>query len=127
MKRAEKIIEIESLLENLLKRNREGSLLRMKILFFSSLYENLSIGMIIEKLGIKKTNFALMTAELEKEGCILLKKSSLDKRCRMIELTNKGRAELDAFLKDIEKSLGASSPEIDYTLEKLNNFLNKII
>lgn len=127
MKRAEKIIEIESLLENLLKRNRDGSLLRMKILFFSSLYENLSIGMIIEKLGIKKTNFALMTAELEKEGCILLKKSSLDKRCRMIELTNKGRAELDAFLKDIEKSLGASSPEIDYTLEKLNNFLNKII
>ncbi len=127
MKRAEKIIEIESLLENLLKRNREGSLLRMKILFFSSLYENLSIGMIIEKLGIKKTNFALMTAELEKEGCILLKKSSLDKRCRMIELTNKGRAEHDAILKDIEKSLRASSPEIDYTLEKLNNFLNKII
>ncbi len=127
MKRAEKIIEIESLLENLLKRNREGSLLRMKILFFSSLYENLSIGMIIEKLGIKKTNFALMTAELEKEGCILLKKSSLDKRCRMIELTNKGRAELDAFIKDIEKTLGASSPEIDYTLEKLDNFLNKII
>ena len=87
MKRAEKIIEIDSLLENLLKRNREGSLLRMKILFFSSLYENLSIGMIIEKLGIKKTNFALMTAELEKEGCILLKKSSLDIRCCMIELT----------------------------------------
>ena len=56
MKRAEKIIEIESLLENLLKKNREGSLLRMKILFFSSLYENLSISMIIEKLGIKKTN-----------------------------------------------------------------------
>ncbi len=127
MKRAEKIIEIESLLENLLKRNREGSLLRMKILFFSSLYENLSIGMIIEKLGIKKTNFALMTAQLEKEGALMVKKSSLDKRCRMIELTDKGRAELDAFLKDIEKSLGASSPELDYTLEKLDNFLNKII
>ncbi len=99
----------------------------MKILFFSSLYENLSIGMIIEKLGIKKTNFALMTSQLEKEGALVVKKSSLDKRCRMIELTNKGRAELDAYLKDIEKSLGASSPEIDYTLEKLDNFLNKII
>ena len=127
MKRAEKIIEIESLLENLLKRNREGSLLRMKILFFSSLYENLSIGMIIEKLGIKKTNFALMTASLEKEGCLVIKKSSLDKRCRVIELTEKGRAELDAFVKDIEKTLGPTSPELDYTLEKLNTFLNKII
>ena len=40
MKRAEKIIEIEALLENLLKKNREGSLLRMKILFFSRLYES---------------------------------------------------------------------------------------
>lgn len=127
MKRAEKIIEIEALLENLLKKNREGSLLRMKILFFSSLYENLSISMIIEKLGIKKTNFALMTAQLEKEGLLLIKKSNLDKRCRVVELTEKGRIELDEFVKDIEKSLGATTPELDYTLEKLNNFLNKII
>lgn len=127
MKRAEKIIEIESLLENLLKKNREGSLLRLKILFFSRLYENLSISMIIEKLGIKKTNFALMTAQLEKDGLLIIKKSSLDKRCRIIELTEKGNAELDEFVKDIEKSLGATTPELDYTLETLNNFLNKII
>lgn len=127
MKRAEKIIEIESLLENLLKKNREGSLLRMKILFFSSLYENLSISMIIEKLGIKKTNFALMTAQLEKEGCLVIKKSNLDKRCRIIELTEKGKQELDSFIKDIDKNLGATSPELDFCLETLNNFLNKII
>ena len=127
MKRAEKVIEIESLLENLLKKNREGSLLRMKILFFSSLYENLSISMIIEKLGIKKTNFALMTAQLEKEGCLVIKKSNLDKRCRIIELTEKGRAELNEFTKDVNKNLGATLPEIDYALEKLGNFLNKII
>jgi len=127
MKRAEKIIEIESLLENLLKKNREGSLLRMKILFFARLYENLSISMIIEKLGIKKTNFALMTAELEKEGSLIIKKSNLDKRCRIVELTQKGNQELDAFMKDIEKSLGATAPELDYCLETLNNFLNKII
>ena len=30
---------------------------------------------------------------------------------------------LDAFMKDIEKSLGATSPELDYCLETLNNFL----
>ena len=34
MKRAEKLIEIESLLENLMKSRRDGSILRMKILFF---------------------------------------------------------------------------------------------
>ena len=54
MKRAEKLIEIESLLENLMKSRRDGSILRMKILFFGQIYENLSVSMIIEKLGIKK-------------------------------------------------------------------------
>ena len=83
--------------------------------------------MIIEKLGIQKTNFALMTASLEKEGCLVVKKSNLDRRCRVIELTEKGNAELDAYLKDIDKQLSATSPEIDYAVETLDKFLNKII
>lgn len=127
MKRIEKLFEIESLLENLMKSHREGGLLRIKILFFISIYENLSVGMIIDKLGIKKTNFALMTASLEKEGCIIIKQSKMDKRCRVIELTQKGREELDSYLKEIEKSLGPTAPEIDYAADVLCKFLNKII
>ena len=83
--------------------------------------------MIIEKLGIQKTNFALMTASLEKEGCLVVKKSNLDRLCSVIELTEKGKAELDAYLKDIDKQLSATSPEIDYAVETLDKFLNKII
>ena len=127
MKRASNLIEVESLLENLMKKNCKSGILRMKILFFSRLYENLSISMIIQKLGIQKTNFALMTASLEKEGCLVVKKSNLDRRCRVIELTEKGNAELDAYLKDIDKQLSATSPEIDYAVETLDKFLNKII
>lgn len=127
MKRASNLIEVESLLENLMKKNCNSGILRMKILFFSRLYENLSISMIIEKLGIQKTNFALMTAALEKEGCLIVKKSNLDRRCRVIELTEKGNNELDAYLKDIDKQLSATSPEIDYAIETLDKFLNKII
>ena len=127
MKRTEKFIEIESLLENVLKSHREGSLLRTKILFFSSIYENLSVSMIIDKLGIKKTNFALMTAALEKEGCLVIKKSNMDKRCRVIELTSKGRQELDEYMKGIEKSLGPTSPEVDYAVDVLCKYLNRIV
>ena len=127
MKRASNIIEIETLLENLMKKNCEGGILRFKILFFARLYKNLSISMIIEKLGIQKTNFALMTSTLEKEGCLVVKKSNLDRRCRVIELTEKGEKEIDDYLGEIEKSIEATSPEIDYALEILNNFLNKII
>ena len=127
MKQTEKLIEIESLLENLLKSRREGSLLRMKILFFSSIYENLSVGMIIDKLGIKKTNFAFMTASLEKEGLIVIKKSKMDKRCRVIELTDKGHDELNGYMKELEKIYGPTPPEVDYALDVMSKYLNKIL
>ena len=127
MKRIEKLIEIETLIENLMKKKHPGGILRMKILFFSRLYENLSISIIIEKIGIKKTNFALMTSALEKEGCLVIKKSVLDKRCRVIELTEKGNAELNDYLKDLDKDLGPTSPEVDYAIEVLDKYINKII
>lgn len=127
MKRMEKLIEIEALLENLMKKKHPGGILRMKILYFCRLYENLSIGIIIEKLGIKKTNFALMTRDLENEGCLVIKKSNLDKRCRVIELTEKGNLQLDEYLTTLDKDLGASSPEVDYAIEVLDKYLNKII
>ena len=110
-----------------MKKKNVGGILRMKILFFSRLYENLSISMIIEKLGIQKTNFALMTAALEKEGCIVVKKSNLDRRCRVVELTEKGNNELDGYLKELDRALDATSPEIDYAIEILSKYLNKII
>ena len=127
MKRAEKLIEIETLLENLMKKHYNGGLLRAKILFFSRLYENLSISMIIEKLGIKKTNFALMTRALEDEGCLIIKKSNMDRRCRVIELTAKGQEELDSYLKELEKALDPSAIEVDYAMETMGKYLNKIV
>lgn len=127
MKTAEKLLEIESLLENLIKKNREGSILRMKILFFSDLYQDLSISMIIEKLGIKKTNFALMSAALEKEGCLVIKKSNLDRRCRVIELTEKGKTELNNYLNEMSKLLGTTPNEIEGCIDCLGKYLNKII
>lgn len=127
MKRAEKLIEIESLLENLMKKNHEGGILRMKVLMFCYIYENLSVSMIIEKLGIKKTNFALMTSSLECEGKIVIKQSCIDRRCHQIELTKSGKEELESYLKDIESQLGATSLETDQALDILLKFLNKIV
>ncbi len=127
MKKIEKLIEIEALLENLMKSHKDGGILRTKILFFCSIYQNLSVSMIIDKLGIKKTNFALMTAELEKDGCIVIKKSNLDRRCRLVELTDKGRKELDDYLKELDKSLGNTTPEVDKAVDILSAYLNKII
>ena len=127
MKKIEKLIEIETLIENLMKKKHEGGILRMKVLYFCRLYENLSISIIIEKIGIKKTNFALMTRDLEDEGCIIVKKSNLDKRCRVVELTQKGNEELDNYLNCLDRELKASTPEVDYAIEVIDKYLNKII
>ena len=127
MKRAEKFIEVEALIENLMKSRRSGGVLRMKILLFCSIYENLSVSMIIEKLGIKKTNFALMTSGLEKEGCIKATQSNMDRRCHQIELTPKGREELNHYLNEVETGLGATTMEVDSALEVICKYLNRVI
>lgn len=127
MKKAQNLFEIEALTENLMKKESENGLLKMKVLTFVSLYENLSVGMIIEKLGIKKSNFALLTAELEEEGLIISKQAEIDRRCRTLSLTEKGRSELDDYLSRVEERIGETDIEVDKAIETLIKFLNKRI
>ncbi len=125
MKTAQKILELETLLENVAKKEVEKGLLRKKVLLFISIYENLSVSMIIEKLGIKKSNFALMTAQLEKEGCVITKKTDIDRRCRCLSLTEKGKAELDDYLETIENRFSQTSMDIDSAFDILLKYLNR--
>lgn len=127
MERAKKIIEIESLTENLLKSRKNSPLLRLKVLYFASVYQNLSVSMIIEKLGIKKSNFALLTSELEKEGLVEINQAEIDRRCRTMRLTEKGRTELENYEAELEACLGATSVEVDKALGTVIDFMNKII
>ena len=125
MQRASKLLEIEALAENLMKRHKNLSLLKLKILFFASLYENLSVSMIIDKLGIQKSNFALMSAELEREGLVEIGAAEIDRRCRVLHLTEKGKLTLEQCQKEIDGILGATNPEVDRALDVLANYLNK--
>ena len=127
MKTAQKLIEIESLIENLLKKSAKGGLLKYKVLAFASLYENLSVSMIIEKLGIKKSNFALLSAELEREGLLEIKHAEIDRRCRFLKLTEEGRRELDSYFASVESFLGQTDLDTDNAIDILNNYLNKRI
>ncbi len=127
MKIAQNLLETETLLENLLKKHTSNGLLRYKVLSYASVYENLSVSMIIEKLGVKKSNFALLAAQLEKEGLLEIKHASLDKRCRTLQLTQKGKDELDNYFENVDASLGNIDLESEDAIEKLNNYLNKRI
>lgn len=127
MKQTEKLIEISGLLDNLLKVNNDRTVLQNKVLLFCYVYQSLPFGVIIDKLGMKKTNFAIMIADLEKDGFVSIKKSNIDRRCKLVELTEKGKKELDKFIKDVEKSLGNTPLEVDKAIETLSAFLNKIV
>ena len=120
MKNVDKILEIEALTENLTKHFAKNNLLKMKVLYFISQYENLSVSMIIDKLGLKKSNFALMTKALEEEGLVVSKQGEIDKRCRMMFLTEKGKQELEEFFSE-------PNTEVDRALETLSTYLNKKI
>ena len=127
MKNFEKILEIEALTENLTKHLANNNLLKIKVLYFISQYENLSVGMIIDKLGLKKSNFALMTKELEKEGLITSKHGEIDKRCRMMLLSEKGKQQLNAFMQKLGSFFVDQNSEIDQAIDVLCNYLNKKI
>lgn len=121
------LIELEALLENILKRKSDRAFLKHKILYFAYLYENLSVGMIVEKLGIKKTNFALMTKQLEKEGYLKINKSKMDKRCHVLSLTVEGMNILYNYISSINNLIGNLSDEFEQNVKKLNEKLNKIV
>lgn len=121
------LIELEALLENILKKKSERAMLKFKILYFAYLYENLSVSMIIEKLGIKKTNFALMTKQLEKEGLLTISKSKMDKRCHVLTLTVKGMNTLYNYVSSISNVVGPVSEENFKNAKQLCEFLNKLV
>ena len=127
MKNIEKLLEIEALTENITKHFAENNLLRMKILYFISQYQNLSVGMIIDKLGIKKSNFALMTKELEKEGLVVSKQGEIDKRCRMLFLTEKGKNELESYFSKLKEFFKDDDVEVSKAIISLNAYLNRKI
>lgn len=127
MKNIDKLLEIEALTENLTKHLAKNNLLKIKVLYFISQYENLSVSMIIDKLGLKKSNFALMTKDLENEGLVISKQGEIDKRCRMMFLTDKGKQELSCFMQSLNNFFGESNSEIEHALETLSIYLNKKI
>ncbi len=127
MKNVDKILEIEALTENLTKHSAKNNLLKFKVLYFISQYENLSVSMIIEKLGLKKSNFALMAKELERDGLATSKQGEIDKRCRMMKLTEKGKEELSTYLTTLAEFFGDCPSEVEEALTTLATYLNKKI
>ncbi len=114
------------------KQANKTSLLTMdkKVLFMLSSLNNCSPQILIENLGIAKSNLALLCKTMEKDGLILKSNEQSDKRKIFYNITSKGKEKLNEFylglksdiLKDKNKQeLIMLENNIDQILKFINN------
>lgn len=99
---------------------------RQKVLFLLSEQKEVSPSYLIEKLGIAKSNLALLCSSMVNEGLISVSKNQEDKRNIVYFITAKGEMELSEFLKDMNKELSeiiVSDKEYRLLEKKLDEIL----
>ena len=83
--------------------NKKSNLtLKMKTLFLLSLHKELTPTMLIENLGLAKSNLTILCRSLLEEGLVTVRKSETDKRTITYILTNKGEKQLKNYLNQIK-------------------------
>ncbi len=76
-----------------------------KVLFLLSEQKEASPSFLIDKLGIAKSNLALLCSSMVMDGLINSSKSQEDKRNISYTITEKGNEELNKFLDAMEREL----------------------
>lgn len=99
---------------------------KQKVLFLLSEQKEVSPSYLIEKLGIAKSNLALLCSGMVNEGLISVAKNQEDKRNITYSITNKGEKELTTFLDDMDRELSeviANDKEYRLLEKKLDEIL----
>ncbi len=118
---SEKLFEISLLADTFCSQHSfRLNLSKIKILYLIKKYEPAPASLLINKLGLIKTNLSSACLELEKNGYIISKKGKEDKRSRSYRITEEGKLILKEFLEDINKLLREENLGLDKALEILN-------
>lgn len=128
MNTARKILEIKCLAQTLCQNgNIENTNNQLKVLYFIDEYQSVTPQLLISKLGIVKSNLALLTKSLIKDGLIVSSKSLADKRAIVYSITEKGKQILDEHISSISRYIrqDEQTPELMSALEIVLNYLNK--
>ena len=128
MNTARKILELKCLSQTLCQNgNAENTNNQLKVLYFIDEYQSVTPQLLISKLGIVKSNLALLTKSLIKDGLIVASKSLADKRAIVYSITEKGKQILDQHLSSISRYIrqDEQTPELISSLEIVLSYLNK--
>ena len=119
MNLAEKLVELRiatrsaTMCESVSGKPKNTLSLKTKILFLLK-DKSLPPVDIMTTLHLAKTNLALLTSEMAKEGLITKDRQQYDKRVVYYSLTDAGKAYLDARLSTIEAAMKKAFPAEEY-------------
>ena len=128
MNTARKILEIKCLSQTLCTNgNSENTNNELKVLYFIDEYKTVSPQLLISKLGIVKSNLALLTKSLIARELITSDKSLQDKRAIVYSITTKGKKVLEKHLALIAKCVRdeEKTPELISAFDTILAFFNK--
>ena len=123
---ARKILEIKALSQticNISKNDTTNHVL--KVLYFVDEYQSVSPQILISKLGIVKSNLALLTKKMIADGLIYSQKSSSDRRAINYQIAPKGKQMLNDYIDNLNKILHEQSSELSGAIEVVLKYLNK--
>ena len=123
---ARKLLEIKSLSQTICNITKnETTNTQIKVLYFVDEYSSVSPQILISKLGIVKSNLALITKKMIEDDLIVSKKSLSDKRAIFYSITQKGKKMLDEYTQKLDKIFHEQDLEIEYNLDIILKYLNK--
>ncbi len=109
--------------------NKKSSLtMRTKVLYALSKNERCCPSVLIDKLGIAKSNLALLCKTMCEDGVIFAVKSEQDKRNIYYSITEKGLAELNSFYNAMAEEIKLTDREAKVMEKKFSEiieFINK--
>lgn len=123
---ARKILELKTLSQTIcgISKNNSTST-QIKILYFVDEYPNCSPQILISKLGIAKSNLALLTKQMIKDGLIVSKKGYNDGRSIFYSITQTGKKQLEEYLKNLEKIFHEHENQLSDSMTIVLEYLNK--
>ena len=126
MKLARKLLEIKTLSQTICNISKnEATNNQLKVLYFVDEYNSISPQVLISKLGIVKSNLALLTKKMIADKLIESKKSVTDKRSIFYSITPKGKQMLNDYLEKIEKVFHEDELILENDLDIVLMYLNK--
>ena len=125
---ARKILEIKALTQTICSAsNNETTNNALKVLYFVDEYQSISPQILISKLGIAKSNLALLTKKMINDGLLFSQKSESDGRSILLTITLKGKKMLDEYIGKISKIFPDDNVELSKAMDTILKHLNKKI